>query len=272
MPRRAFSLVELSIVLVILGLLVGGVLTGRELIKSAALKKDVNFVEQTRSMAMAFRDKYFQLPGDMNNASQFWGLIADCTTNTGVYDQVCNGNGDGRVMTYNSGVANGDQLELAEFYHHLSRAGLLNKRVSYLENGSAWPIWYLPGSAAFANSYFFVFWAGDNGYLAGSWGAWGTAISGLRNRQKHYIGITADSKFPNGSATNYGTAAPTEEVYALDVKYDDGLPMQGKILGHNIYGTSTTPANSRCITSFTPSAATYDLNGSNCNIYFEAGF
>ena len=55
----------------------------------------------------------------------------------------------------------------------------------------------------------------------------------------------------------------------MDVKYDDGFPMRGKILGHNALGQTAPDA---CITSFVPSTATYVIDNTRCNIYFEAGF
>ena len=74
--QLAFSLVELSIVLVILGLLVGGILSGQSLIRAATLRSFVKQHEQHYTAVMSFRDKYSQLPGDMNNATQFWGAVA----------------------------------------------------------------------------------------------------------------------------------------------------------------------------------------------------
>ena len=67
--NQGFTLVELSIVLVILGLLVGGVLTGQSLIRAAELRT-VSTQYATFSTAVnTFRDKYFTIPGDMTNAS-----------------------------------------------------------------------------------------------------------------------------------------------------------------------------------------------------------
>lgn len=65
MHRKGFSLVELSIVLVILGLLVGGVLAGKDLIRSAAVKSQISQFSEVAIAARAFKDKYFALPGDL---------------------------------------------------------------------------------------------------------------------------------------------------------------------------------------------------------------
>jgi prepilin-type N-terminal cleavage/methylation domain-containing protein len=85
LKRNGFSLVELSIVLVILGLLVGGVLSGQNLIRASELRKYITLQNQYRTAISAFRDKYFALPGDMTNATAFWSAkaAANCTNNSG---------------------------------------------------------------------------------------------------------------------------------------------------------------------------------------------
>ena len=72
--RSGFSLVELSIVLVILGLLTGGILAGQNLIRAAELRSVTTQFQNYHAAVMTFRDKYFALPGDMANAEDFWGL------------------------------------------------------------------------------------------------------------------------------------------------------------------------------------------------------
>lgn len=63
--NRAFSLVELSIVLVILGLLTGGILTGQSLIESATMRRQLADIATLQSATLSFRDKYMAIPGDM---------------------------------------------------------------------------------------------------------------------------------------------------------------------------------------------------------------
>ena len=67
-PQSGFTLVEIAIVLVIVGLLIGGVLKSQELILNAKLKK----IERDRSgvttAILSYQDRYRQLPGDDNQA------------------------------------------------------------------------------------------------------------------------------------------------------------------------------------------------------------
>src|ERR1700678_1068516 len=68
-----FTLIELSIVLVIIGLIIGGILTGQDLIKAAEARAQISQIEKYQTAVNAFYNKYGYLPGDIPNpyASQF---------------------------------------------------------------------------------------------------------------------------------------------------------------------------------------------------------
>lgn len=86
--RRGFTLVEIAIVLVIIGLLLGGVLKGQGLIDSAKVK---NIIQQSNSLTAAvnaYQDKFRALPGD------------DPLATTHVPGATGNGNGDGQIAEY----------------------------------------------------------------------------------------------------------------------------------------------------------------------------
>lgn len=63
--KLAFTLIELSIVLVIIGLIVGGVLVGRDLISAAAVRAQISQIEKYQQAVNTFRGKYGYLPGDI---------------------------------------------------------------------------------------------------------------------------------------------------------------------------------------------------------------
>ena len=62
--HSGFTLVEIAIVLVIIGLLLGGVLKGQELINSAKAKAVINDFRNTATMIAAYQDRFRALPGD----------------------------------------------------------------------------------------------------------------------------------------------------------------------------------------------------------------
>ena len=94
-PHRmtaAFTLIELSIVMVIIGLIIGGVLTGQDLIKAATIRAQIAQIEKYNTAVRTFELKYGYLPGDMPataaTAYGFWSGL------TGGND--CNGSSAGR--------------------------------------------------------------------------------------------------------------------------------------------------------------------------------
>src|SRR5271155_2823005 len=67
--QHGFTLIELSIVLVIIGLIVGGVLVGQDLIRAAEVRATIAQIEKYNTAVNTFRGKYNALPGDMNAAT-----------------------------------------------------------------------------------------------------------------------------------------------------------------------------------------------------------
>jgi prepilin-type N-terminal cleavage/methylation domain-containing protein len=145
---RAFSLVELSIVLVILGLLVGGVLSGQSLIKAAAIRKQMNQINDIEVATLSFKDKYFSLPGDIVNGTNFFGTSDPAGNPIGNGD----GDGDGIIMsTFYTGAAGdclasrpdprhagGSHYEGLYFFQHLLMAKLFNYSPTN-GGGDQWP-------------------------------------------------------------------------------------------------------------------------------------
>jgi len=66
--QKGFTLVEIAIVMVIIGLLIGGILKGQEMINNAKVKRVVKQADEMRAAVMTFYDKYGQYPGDENSA------------------------------------------------------------------------------------------------------------------------------------------------------------------------------------------------------------
>jgi prepilin-type N-terminal cleavage/methylation domain-containing protein len=237
LAKRAFSLVELSIVLVILGLLIGGILSGQSLIRAAELRSVTTEVNRYRSAMFTFRDKYFQLPGDMNNAYAFWGSTLGCTNNDStVVSTGCNGNGNGQLE------------EFFRAWQHLTAAGLIEGRYSGTATGGT----AVPGTNVPASKL-----------SNGAWGLWPFTLSGWLGWQGTQ---TANWVFVGSYyATNQpiSSVLKPEEAWNIDSKVDDGMPATGKVYGGPGYNTGGC-------TSGAGTAAIYALstNSVTCSIAF----
>lgn len=75
--QRGFTLVELAIVLVIIGLIVGGVLSGQTLINSAKVRSQMSQIDQFDAALNAFRARYDCIPGDCLDTSGVAGADGD---------------------------------------------------------------------------------------------------------------------------------------------------------------------------------------------------
>jgi prepilin-type N-terminal cleavage/methylation domain-containing protein len=84
--EKGFTLVELAIVLVIIGILLGGIIKGQELIKNAKYKRLYSTYREMVAAVYSYYDKYGKYPGDDNTAATRW---------TGV--GAVNGNGNGYI-------------------------------------------------------------------------------------------------------------------------------------------------------------------------------
>ncbi|MEX2163603.1 MAG: prepilin-type N-terminal cleavage/methylation domain-containing protein [Sulfuricaulis sp.] len=115
--QKGFTLIEIAIVLVIIGLLLGGVLKGQELITSARVRNLISQQDGIKAAYFGFLDRFRALPGDYNGAV---ANIAGATTN---------GNNNGQIRTIAAGDAVDEQIAAWE---HLSRAGFINGSYTYL--------------------------------------------------------------------------------------------------------------------------------------------
>src|ERR1700737_3718296 len=91
--ESGFTLIEIAIVLVIIGLLLGGVLKGQELITGARVRNFIQQQDGVKAAYFGFLDRYRALPGDYSNAV---GTITGVTGGCGVGG---NGDGNGQITT-----------------------------------------------------------------------------------------------------------------------------------------------------------------------------
>ncbi|HVC11519.1 MAG TPA: prepilin-type N-terminal cleavage/methylation domain-containing protein [Burkholderiales bacterium] len=94
--QKGFTLVEIAIVLVIIGLLLGGILKGQEMITQAKIKNALADFSGISAAYYGYQDRYRALPGDDPNAATRWsGAITSATAGNGVVEGTYNNGGSG---------------------------------------------------------------------------------------------------------------------------------------------------------------------------------
>jgi len=210
--NRAFSLVELSIVLVILGLLTGGILAGQSLIRAAQLRSVTADFRRLHTAIYAYRDKYLELPGDHSRAFDFF------STSCGANAAACNGNGNGLIGDTLNGVVHGEGYMAVK---ELALAGLIEGSYTGLPSTPA-----VAGGNVIAskisNSTFW-FWNFKEGtyFLNGCC----TTDSTAQYNWIHFGAISPGGTWPS----NY--SLKPEEAWNIDTKIDDGKPGTGQVFG-----------------------------------------
>lgn len=205
--QRGFTLVEMAIVLVIIGLIIGGILKGQEIVDNARVKSQVSQIDGIKAAISTFVDEYNYFPGDDPNAVTQIGVIAGT-----------NGNGDGFVSP-NAGAGFADNVaagagEVNWVWYHLQTAQLLTGIP--LQNSAAG---VATGAVAAANLFTY------QGKLASSYLYYGDMIWNATVENK-MIRIQGNNSYGNVPTP----AVRVADANQIDTKYDDGVPGTGNIL------------------------------------------
>jgi prepilin-type N-terminal cleavage/methylation domain-containing protein len=232
MPRKqnGFTLIELSITLIIIGLLVGGILLGRDMVKSAEIRRQISQFGEFDVAIKTFRLKYNNIPGDMSPAeATAYGLPAHPGWNS-------RGNGivDDLNLTYPPVSLFQEPLI---FFSQLGDAGLIKGKYSLPFGHYS----YQPGEQ-FA------------GTKIGSGGIF--VYSKADTSLSYFFGLNRSiidgSTWLVASLSTAGIITPGE-AYALDAKMDDGLPVIGHIRSATIIAGKPNydTTNGNCSTAST---------------------
>lgn len=253
---RAFSLVELSIVLVILGLLTGGILAGQSLIRAAELRSISADLSRYMAATNAFRDQYNAWPGDMTNAQSFWGVRAAgtnfvCQRTLNVTTGTCNSDGNGFIDEVSGDTSHGERFL---FWQHLAYAGLVEGSYTGASNNTGYEAVVVGSNAPpgkLSNSYYYMFVPGNNQPISGD--------------TEYYDGPYSKNTFGLRTVASPAILKP-DEAWSLDTKLDDGKPATGAFFSWKRSGTWTP----NCATSDALSAE-YNVSatGTLCPVIFE---
>ncbi len=198
--QKGFTLVELAIVLMIIGLLIGGILKGQELIQNARITTSIAQLKSYGAAVITFEDSYGQKPGDITSPST---RLPNCTTG------MCVTAGDGNGVIGTQYVDN----ENNAMWIHLAAGGL----VSGIDMNSSWT-----GGTMYAAS-------------VGSFKLGRNVSIRYRNNAANatypdgLIGYYWIPYVPNAGGTDSEYNIPVDILAKLDTKMDDGKPCIGSV-------------------------------------------
>lgn len=139
--QKGFTLVEIAIVLVIIGLLLGGVLKGQELIEQSKIKRVVNDFNSISAAIYTYQDRYKFLPGDDSSAAVRWP--AGIAGGAGIVS----GNGNAIINATRAQLLDGGANEGGYAWQHLRASGLITGDMSTVASSE------LPEQTPFNSNY-----------------------------------------------------------------------------------------------------------------------
>lgn len=233
--KHGFTLVEIAVVLVIIGLLIGGILFGLDLVKAAQERAAISQIQEFNVAVWRFRNQYNGLPGDakLTNFPQF-------ATRSGLPS---NGDGDGAIEHFSYGFQCG---EVVAFWSDLHKAGLISGAsdvlTTFQTSNSCYSATLDPDStlanyfpkSKFKDTYVFLY-SGSRDGTPNSLNI--TQLGHAYILARSYIGSTYghyNSTNNNGNVTEDQATIPALSAYNLDNKIDDGLPRTGKVLSADL--------------------------------------
>ncbi len=269
--KQGFTLIELAIVVVVLGILITGIVGGSSIIESSKRQQQLVFFENVNRSALAFKLEYNSIPGDMKDAWDYWG--DDCSTfggSVGSRSSACNGNGDKVVNSggwdwYNYSV----HKERCMFWKHMALADIWKDRYSC--DGRIMPD-NAPINSLNPDTHYVVSAKCPPGNVFTNCDSYDKFI-----KTKNYL-FTSGKDFGGTNPTwircgRFKAFTPKQMKY-FDEKIDDGKPQRGKLV---VTGTSTSSCASEVATSASPCLTTdngYDLSNDEfaCQMRLELDF
>lgn len=238
--NRGFTLLEFAVVLAVIGLLVGAVIGGNSLMKQSELQSVLSDYSRYTTAVAQFRQQYGGLPGDLLDATNFWGddnaNCADAAVTDGT-PGTCNGDGDADMSDATSAV----RAEAYRAWQHLMLA-------KYIEGN-------FTGSAGGGGNTHSVI--GTNVPKSRIQGAgWSfsykaaTAANAAQYDQE-LLNFLAFGKSVTNGLTQAAVITPSD-AWQVDTKVDNGMPGTGRVV------TLKTTQLANCATSDTDATATYN--------------
>ncbi len=230
--NAGFTLVELSIVLVIIGLIMGGIMTGKDLIQAATIRSQVAQIQGYSAAIKNFKDKYGKLPGDIYpSIATGFGFV----TRSGLDDH---GDGDGKI-TGGCDAQGKIGCENALLWRDLSEAKMIkdvfNTAIDDFVTAPAGTIGdYLPVAKLKGNFIEVSYYPTGPNLTDG-----GRVGNVMKMRGVSSIAVGVDS---------IAYIMSPQDTMSIDSKLDDGKPLSGEVFV-NPWFAPAAPAAGVCISN-----------------------
>lgn len=214
LPRdiQGFTLMEIAVVLSIIGLLIGAVIGGTSLLKQSELQTVISDYTKFTAAAAQFRQQYGGHPGDILDATNFWGDDSTACADAGVTDGTpgtCNGNGDGDIA---------DANEPYRAWQHLVFAKLIQGNYTGVTGGGG-------GSHSIIGTN-----VPKSKIQAAGWSFWyknGTGTADEYDQELlNYLAFGASI----ANSLTQGAAITPTDAWQVDTKVDNGMPGTGRVV------------------------------------------
>lgn len=194
--QKGASLTEMAIVVAIIALILTLVASGINVRKASQLRSFVSDINSFQISIESFVSKYSELPGDMSDATEYWGA------------DTANGDGDDFIEYPTTG-----NMEALRAWQHLNLAGFIDGGLSgFATNANQADIGInIPKSKRTKVGYYLIY---QNSVGEGS-------------RNEIVLGAF------NATNPNNNSALTTTEANSIDRKLDDGNPTDGLVYGYN---------------------------------------
>lgn len=206
--RAGFSLVEMSVILAVIGLLVGTVLVASTMIEASKINKTISLIRQYESGVNQFKEQYGSWPGDFGRAEELWGTET-VVGGTGTR----NGTGNGWV---GDGCWGGNPCETFRAYEHLSLSGATSQTFTGVADFAQDAVWgfaidqNVPKLPLFDNAVLLFMGMNDRSVLAYS-----------------FLTHPTPAAFYLHGTSSMSPCCTVDHAQTIDSKIDDGQPHRG---------------------------------------------
>jgi type II secretory pathway pseudopilin PulG len=227
--QPGFTLLELVVLVLIMGLIVAGVLKSQEMITGAKVKRVAGQLDEIRAAYLGFEDRYRALPGDYSSAHLTLNCGAPCPR----------GNGDRRIREQEAPAAGSQVREDILTWTHLASSGFLRGGDYRMADGASEPN---DGNAPKNPYSVFLQIAFD-----GHYGLQGNGI--LRHNLKS------------------GAQIPVQVLAEVDRKVDDGMPYTGSVQfsSYSVIGAAPVEGAADGCTSALRTDGSWNIGSGNDN-------